>query len=69
MHGPFKPGDIVGVNHKGREYLAFYVSEVNRNEIRVQPIHHNITWFQVSKREVKALWRFTRGEWAQVPSR
>lgn len=66
MHGPFKQGDIVGIDHKGRQFLAFYQEEVNRNDIRVQPIHHNITYFQVGKREVVSLWRFTRGKWAEV---
>lgn len=66
MHGPFKPGDIVGVDHKGRQFLAFFEEEANRTDLKVRPIHHNITYFQVPKREVVSLWRFSRGKWATV---
>lgn len=69
MHGPFKPGDIVGIDHKGRQFLAFYEEEVDKFTVKVTPIEHNVTWFHIPKREVVTLWRFTRGKWATVKPR
>ena len=62
MHGPFNHGDIVGVNHKGREFFAMVEDDPGKSDLEVRPITHGITYFTVSKREVKSIHRFSRGQ-------
>lgn len=61
MHGPFNHGDIVGVNHLGREFFALVEEDDGQAELDVRPITHGITYFHISKRDVKSIHRFSRG--------
>lgn len=63
MTGPFREGDIVAVDHMGRYFLA-YVEAVTKDgsgDLQVKPLAPNITWFTVRTRDVKSLWRFSKG--------
>ena len=63
MQGPFRAGDIVGADRKGRHFLALVVSET-KSELHVQPLRDNDTYYTVSKRDVKGLWRHSKGVFA-----
>lgn len=64
MSGPFRNGDIVGVSHLGRDFMATVEGEDGQT-LFVHPIPANITYFTVSKREVKSHWPFRKG--SRVP--
>lgn len=55
MSGPFRNGDIVGIDHLGRGFLAVVTGEEGAN-LKVEPIPANVTYFTVSKRDVKSHW-------------
>jgi hypothetical protein len=58
--GPYRKGDIVGLDVKGRQFFA-RIEEEQGQELKVKPITYNITYFTVKKRDVKAIWRFSKG--------
>ena len=62
MQGPFKRGDIVGVDHKGRQFLMMIEEDLPKSrEVRGDPITPNITYFVVPKREIKTKWTHSKG--------
>jgi hypothetical protein len=65
MQGPLNPGDIVAVNHLGREFLGVVKTETVTGAVEVHPIPVNVTYYTVGKREITARWKFTKGK---VPS-
>lgn len=61
MTGPYSPGMIVGISHKGRDFMAL-VEQVDGQELTVKPLMKNINYYHVSVRDVKVIYRKTRGQ-------
>lgn len=61
MTGPFPVNDIVGVDHKGRQFLAVVEGEDGR-DLLIKPVSKNVTYFRVPKAEVHTHWRMRKGK-------
>lgn len=59
----YRHGDIVAVDHKGRQFMAQVSDEQpdNAQLLMVKPLGPNITYFTISRRDVKGLWRRSKG--------
>jgi hypothetical protein len=58
--GPYREGDLVGVNHLGRQFLAVVVSEKGQ-ELSIRPVPKNVTYFHIPKRDVRTIYRLAKG--------
>lgn len=77
MVGPFRNGDIVGVVHQGREFMAMVDREATPQEhkaqgedvtwdLKVVPLTKNVTHFHILRRSVRTHWRRGRGATPRV---
>ena len=53
-----RPGDIVFCDVKGRQFYAeVREKEPGKQELRIRPLHSNITYFHVTARQVSRHYR------------
>jgi len=62
-----RPGDIVFCDVKGRRFYA-EVQEKEGRELRILPLHSNITYFHVSARQVVRHYRLSGRNGAKIPA-
>lgn len=62
MTGPFRPGDILGIDIRGRQFLALYEAETEDGDLSVKPLAPNISYYTVRTRDVVTLWRKSKGK-------
>lgn len=64
VSGPFRVNDIVGVDHKGRQFLAVVTGEDPESQrgLIVSPIPKNVTYYHIPKSDVKSHFPLRRGK-------